>query len=148
QQAVENTNEVLKAELSSRAWRALKLSAILQKFEDPNSTEIGIQAYERAIDICMMFTDYPILFDSKDDINQLTTFLIKNRKEEITLASIRNQKFTNKNYFSKWLNEVMPLVQDELAFRGYKLIKNKGERNSSYFTLQKNPILLKKEYAL
>lgn len=138
QQSFDTQNEIKKAELGSRAWRTLKLSAIVEKFENPKSLVISEESYIKASEISQLFLSYTDLFEKRDDIDTVVQFFINNKENEITLTDLRRQNFVQKNQFSKWFNDIYNMLADELAFKGYKITKEKGSRNAIFFRVVKS----------
>lgn len=115
--------EGIKAELSGRFWKALKLAAVIAVFDHPDDLKVTaedlvfaiIQAETYGNSVNKIYT-----ITAPDEIKQVYNF-IKNQPSWVTRIEIIDQNFVNKNKFKRWFDNSLPLIEEMGMNEGYEL---------------------------
>lgn len=122
-------NQILATDVHASFWKITKLAVIYHVVENPTTFVIGPRYVQQAIDFYNEIKPcLKLLIDKRADSpeDRLKKWL-KNQTKPFKRTEIKNQKFVNDNRFSKWLDEVMPQVCDEIkAETGVSIFEYKG----------------------
>lgn len=128
-------NEGLAQEITSRAYKANKIAAIIALVEHPEKKELTEKDIQQAIYI----TEYYGQFTAKFYANKQPTegeklfkFLKNRGKEFSTKGEIRSAGFVHKDTFTKWFGDAIQEVAQICVEEGYKLDVQGGTHRGKY----------------
>lgn len=120
-------DEAFRAELKNRSWKALKLSGLIAKFEDPERNVVTSAHMNCAIYITEYFgAQFQRFYKERPapDFQRLFEFM-KTEDRWLTKSDIANQKYASRNNFKNWFEDNIRLTAQYAFSQGYELLTEK-----------------------
>jgi len=106
-------DEIVQIDLRHSTWKIIKLSVLYHLLDNPTNDRVQLNDFEKAIDFfnkthsCL---NKLIKQQATDEIDYLFNYLLANINQKVANDKLRNQKFVHNSKFSKWLQEIKPLL--------------------------------------
>jgi hypothetical protein len=139
-------NEGLRAEMSNRYWKALKLAGIIASFEHPKEKYVTKEDLICAMYIAELSGNYLAKFYSAkptSDSEKILNLMIKNKGKWLG----RTDFYILKNYrtFKMWFDDNFPMAEDLAEEKGFYVESRKSHRGwNEYRLMEKSTIITKK----
>jgi len=137
-----NYSEMEASEISSRQWRALRLSACLAVFEHPNRLEITPEDFFIAIDLTEYYAKHfhrIMNMQATTEAELFVEFVIAQQdKQEITRHDISKLPFAPKSAgrVKQWTDSIIEQGAQIATEKGMELVEIKGERNKTTYRIE------------